>query len=62
MQNETAKATAIPFEMMEEAATLVSDEVEGGKKYRRVSICGTARKRSFEREKEAEKNHQTANK
>ena len=44
--------------MMEEAATLVSDEEEGGRKYRRVSIGGTTRKRSFEKEKEGlEKRH-----
>ena len=61
LPNETATATAIPFEMMEEAATLVSDEEEGGKKYRRVSIGGSARKRSFEREKEEQKNRLTAN-
>ena len=62
LPNETAVATAIPFEMMEEAATLVSDEEEGGKKYRRVSIGGSARKRSFEREKEEGKNRESANK
>lgn len=62
LPNETAVATTIPFEMMEEAATLVSDEEEGGKKYRRVSIGGSARKRSFEREKEEGKNRESANK
>jgi len=58
LPNDTGVTTATPFEMMEEAATLVSDEEEGGKKYRRVSIGGTTRKRSFEKEKEGlEKRH-----
>ena len=51
-----AVSTRIPLERMAEAVTLVSDDEEGGGRsnYRRTSVGGSARKRSFEKEKEKE--------
>ena len=51
--NATVMSTRIPLERMAEAVTLVSDEEGGRNNFRRTSVGGTARKRSFEKEKEA---------